>query len=413
MEIIKGKYAEAKVFANDLEQYARAQLQMICDNAVSGGSQIRVMPDVHPGTVGTIGLTMTVGKRVIPNLLGIDIGCGVSCMRVSAKHMEFEKLDRVVRQCVPAGFALRHRPHKMAEEFAFEKLLACDSVRYDRAVLSLGTLGGGNHFIEVDRSTDGVYWVTVHTGSRYLGKVVTEYYVEQGARRLKEKGEAVPYAMTYLEGELMEAYLADVKTVQEYAALNRKIILQEIAKGMKWKEEERFSSVHNYVEEIVTVTQTGKTENAVSALQEREQEFLMSSAHILRKGAISAKKDEKVIIPINMRDGVLLGIGKGNADWNESAPHGSGRILRRDEVKNHYTVAAFKHEMKGIYTTSVDEDTLDEAPFAYRGLEQILNAVKETVEVIEVLKPVYSFKAGSGRSVSRRKEGRGKEGHRK
>ncbi|MBR1701768.1 MAG: RtcB family protein [Lachnospiraceae bacterium] len=392
MEIIKGKYAEAKVFANDLEQYARAQLQMICDNAVSEGSRIRVMPDVHPGKVGTIGLTMTVGKRVIPNLLGIDIGCGVSCMRVSARHVEFEKLDRVVRECVPAGFVLRQKPHRMAAGFAFEKLLAGDSVRYDRAVLSLGTLGGGNHFIEVEQSTAGAHWVTVHTGSRYLGKAVTEYYVEQGARRLKEKGESVPHPMTYLEGDLMEAYLTDVKTVQEYAALNREIILQEIAKGMKWKEEERFSSVHNYVEEAV------------------------DGAHrqcILRKGAISAKKGEKVIIPINMRDGVLLGIGKGNADWNESAPHGSGRILRRDEVKNHYTVAAFKQEMKGIYTTSVSADTLDEAPFAYRGLEQILDAVQETVEVTDVLKPVYCFKAGSGKEALQRQEGRRKGAHRK
>lgn len=413
MEIIKGEYAEAKVFANDLEQYARAQLQMICDNAVSEGSRIRVMPDVHPGQVGTIGLTMTVGKRVIPNLLGIDIGCGVSCMRVSARHIEFEKLDRVVRECVPAGFALRQKPHRMAAGFAFEKLLAGDSVRYDRAVLSLGTLGGGNHFIEVDQSTEGAHWVTVHTGSRYLGKAVTEYYVEQGAKRLKERGESVPHPMTYLEGELMEAYLTDVKTVQEYAVLNREIILLEIAKGMKWKEEESFSSVHNYVEEIVTVMQTDKTENAASVLHEREQESLMSSVYILRKGAISAKKGEKVIIPINMRDGVLFGIGKGNTDWNESAPHGSGRILRRDEVKNHYTVASFKREMKGIYTTSVGADTLDEAPFAYRGLEQIQDAVWETVEVTEVLKPVYCFKAGSGKEALQRKEGRRKGEHRK
>ena len=230
-------------------------------------------------------------------------------------------------------------------------------------------LGSGNHFIEVDKDEKGNLYIIVHSGSRHLGKEVTDHYVNEGAKLLKSKGMEVPYPMTWLEGELMEQYMADVKVVQEYAALNRKIILYEIVKGMKLKVTEEFSTIHNYID-----------------MAEEER--------ILRKGAISAKKEEKVMIPINMKEGILLGIGKGNREWNYSAPHGSGRKLRRNEVKNKYTVSAFKSEMKGIHCTCVGADTLDEAPFAYRGMEEILKYVGETVEVTAILKPAYNFKAG-------------------
>lgn len=369
MEIIKGSFAEAKVFTEDMEEYARAQLQMICDHWVAESSKIRVMPDVHPGKVGTVGLTMTVGKRIMPNLLGIDIGCGMTCVKVQGKRIECQKLDTVIRERIPAGFAIRTRMHHLAEQFEIERLHCCDSIHMEKAFLSLGTLGGGNHFIEVDADGDGQLYVVVHSGSRHLGKEVTEYYIKSGAEQLKRQGIKEPYPLTWLDGELMEHYIADVQIVQTFAALNREIILAEILKGMKWKETERFSSVHNYLDESGT-------------------------ERMLRKGAVSARQGEQVIIPVNMKDGILLGRGKGNPDWNWSAPHGSGRRIRRDAVKSQYTVAAFKKEMKGIYCTCISADTLDESPYAYRPAEQILERIGETVEIAAHLKPVFNYKAG-------------------
>ena len=374
MEIIKGKFAQAKVFANDMEDYARAQIQMICDNPVSKGSSIRVMPDVHPGKVGTIGLTMTVGERIIPHLLGIDIGCGMTCAAIKDKRIEFQKLDKVIRESIPSGFNNRKTSHYLADDFVLEKLRCYKHIHREKAKLSLGTLGGGNHFIEVDKDEEGKLYIIVHSGSRHLGKEVTEYYVDAGARLLKAKGIDALYPMTWLEGELMDDYIADVGVVQEYAQLNRDIIIAEILKGMKMKETEHFSSIHNYMDCCGQNTVLDKK--------------------ILRKGAISAKLGERVIIPINMRDGVLLGTGKGNPDWNESAPHGSGRCMRRDEVKNHYTVSSFKSEMKGIYCNCISADTLDEAPFAYRPMDRLLESIGDTVEITDILKPVYNFKAG-------------------
>ncbi|MBQ9927308.1 MAG: RtcB family protein [Lachnospiraceae bacterium] len=369
MEIIKGKFAEAKVFSDDLEQYARAQLQMICDNEITEGSAIRVMPDVHPGKVGTIGLTMTVENKIMPNLLGIDIGCGMACVELKEKRMEFQKLDKVIAEKVPSGFSIRKNVHHLAEEFDFARLHCYKHINEEKAKLSLGSLGGGNHFIEVDKNVDGRLYLVVHSGSRHLGKEVTEYYLNEGAKILKNRGLDIPQPLTWLEGELMEQYIQDVEVVQEYALLNREVIVAEITKGMKIKVNDAFSSVHNYLDEL-------------------------DGVRILRKGAISAQKGQRVIIPINMKDGVILGIGKGNTDWNMSAPHGSGRKLRRDEVKNQYTVSSFKNEMKGIYCSCIGADTLDEAPFAYRSMEQMLEGIKETVEVTDVLKPVYNFKAG-------------------
>jgi RNA-splicing ligase RtcB len=233
-------------------------------------------------------------------------------------------------------------------------------------------LGGGNHFIEVDKGCDG-YYIIIHTGSRHLGYDVADYYTEAARRRLANMGKDVPYEMAYVEGTLMDDYLHDVEIATSYASLNREIILHEIVKGMKWKEIERYESIHNYIG------------------------VLPDGTRILRKGAASALEGEKVIIPINMRDGVILGVGKGNPDWNYSAPHGSGRVMRRDEVKNHYTVSAFKNDMKGIYSSSISAGTLDEAPVAYRGIDEILDVISDSVEVTEVIKPVYNFKAGKER----------------
>ncbi len=369
MKEITGNYAKAKIFTDDVEAYAEAQIKMICDNPVSSGSKIRIMPDVHPGQVGTIGLTMTIGERILPNLLGVDIGCGVTCARIKGKQIELQKLDSVIRKSIPSGFRVRGTIHHMAEEFPLEKLRCPGEVNWDKAFLSLGTLGGGNHFIEVDKDTEGRFYLVIHSGSRHLGKEVTERYLRAGAEILKKEGLEVPYPMTWLTGEIMEDYIEDVKTVQEYAQLNRQIMLWQILKEMKLKCEEEFSSVHNYLEESEGI-------------------------RILRKGAISAKEGEQVIIPVNMRDGVVLGKGKGNLEWNNSAPHGSGRRIQRSEVKQHYTVSAFKNEMKGIYCSCIGADTLDEAPFAYRDMEKLLGDIKDSVEVTDILKPVYNFKAG-------------------
>lgn len=367
MGIINGVYASAEIFSEQVEEYAVAQIQMICDNKVSAGSTIRVMPDVHPGKVGTIGLTMTVGERVLPNLVGIDIGCGITLTKLKQKKAEFQKLDTVIRENVPSGGNIRGKAHRRSAEFNYESLRCFHNIHADRAGRSLGTLGGGNHFIELDRDDDGSMYVAVHSGSRHLGKEVTEYYLKCGQRELKEQGVEVPYELTWLTGKLKEDYLHDLQVVQEYAELNRQVILEELAKGMKWKMQESISVCHNYIDK----------------------------EGILRKGAISAREGEKVVIPINMRDGILLGIGKENPDWNYSAPHGSGRILKRSEVKNQYTVSSFKKEMKGIYCSCIGKETLDEAPFAYRNMEMIKEAVEDTVDITQVLHPVYNFKAGN------------------
>lgn len=367
MKTVKGIYAEAKIFTDDVEEYAEAQVKMICDNQVAGGSRIRLMPDIHPGKVGPIGLSMTVTDKVIPQLLGVDIGCGMTCVKLNKDHAEFQKLDRIIRENVPSGFAIRKESHHMAEEFCYEQLRCARYVNRSKAERSLGTLGGGNHFIELDRGGDGSLYLVVHTGSRHLGKEVAEHYTKLAHMTLEKQGVEVPYYMSYLEGDEKEAYTEDVQIVQDYAELNRQIIVREILKGMKWKSSEQFSVVHNYLD----------------------------ASGMLRKGAVAAEKGTRVIIPANMRDGVILGIGLGNEDWNRSAPHGSGRRLKREDVKSWYTVSDFKKNMKGIYSSCVGADTLDEAPFAYRSITEIAEQIKDTVRITEILKPVYNYKAGS------------------
>ncbi len=367
MKTVKGIYAEAKILTDDVEEYAEAQVKMICDNQVAEGSRIRLMPDIHPGKAGPIGLSMTVTDKVIPQLLGVDIGCGMTCVKLNKSAVEFQKLDRIIRENVPSGFSVRKAPHFMAAEFPYEKLLCARHINRQKAERSLGTLGGGNHFIELDRGEDGNLYLVVHTGSRHLGEEVAEHYTKLAHRLLKEQGLEVPYYMSYLEGDEKEAYMEDVQTVQDYAELNRQIIVREILKGMKWKEVEQFSVTHNYLD----------------------------ASGVLRKGAIAAEKGVRVIIPANMRDGMILGIGLGNEDWNCSAPHGSGRRLKREDVKSRYTVSDFKKEMKGVYSSCVGVDTLDEAPFAYRSIEEIAERIRDTVRITEILKPAYNYKAGS------------------
>ena len=383
METIKGAFTSAQIFTTNnketaIDQYAISQLQMICNQESSKGCRIRVMPDVHPGKVGTIGLTMTIGEKVIPNLIGIDIGCGMTLAQIKGKKIEYQKLDTVIRDSVPSGFHIRSKVHRYADKFDFDALRCADHIRTDRAKLSLGSLGSGNHFIEADKDDDGNLYIVIHTGSRHLGKEVTEYYLNEGQKYLKANGIEVPYELTWLEGDLMENYLHDLQVVQHFASLNREIILDELVKGMKWKILDSYECIHNYVD---TSSET----------------LSVFGSSMLRKGAISAKKEEKVIIPINMRDGIILGSGLGNLDWNCSAPHGSGRILKREEVKNHFTVSSFKSEMKGIYSSCIGKDTLDEAPFAYRRMDDITEVISDTVTINKIIRPVYNFKAGESR----------------
>lgn len=367
MKTVKGIYAEARIFTDDVEEYAEAQVKMICDSQVAEGSKIRLMPDIHPGKVGPIGLAMKVTDKAVPQLLGVDIGCGMTCVKLNKGSAEFQKLDRVIRENVPSGFAIRKTPHHMAEGFPYERLHCAGNISRQKAERSLGTLGGGNHFIELDRGADGSLYLVVHTGSRHLGEEVAELYTRLAHMSLKERGLEIPYYMSYLEGDQKDAYVEDVRIVQDYAEQNRQIIVREILKGMKWKAEGQFSVAHNYLD----------------------------ASGMLRKGAIAAGKGDRVIIPVNMRDGMILGIGLGNEDWNRSAPHGSGRKLKRGDVKSRYTVSDFKKEMKGIYSSCVGADTLDEAPFAYRSLAEIAEQIGDTVQITEILQPVYNYKAGS------------------
>ena len=380
MNIIQGTYSFAKIFTTNnpetaLDDYAAAQLQMICDNETAKGCSIRIMPDVHPGKVGTIGLTMTISDKLMPHLIGIDIGCGMTLAQIKGKKPEFQKLDTVIRENIPSGTAIRKKIHHQAERFELEKLRCYKHIQKDKALLSLGTLGGGNHFLELDMDAEKNLYVVIHSGSRHLGKEVTEHYLREGQKALIAKGITLPYELTYLEGTLLEDYIHDLQIVQDFADLNRNIILDEIVKGMKWKIIDSYSSIHNYIDCSDSTLET-------------------FGSPILRKGAISAKKDEKVIIPINMRDGILLGTGLGNKDWNCSAPHGAGRITKREDIKARFTLSSYKKEMKGIYSSCINKDTLDEAPFAYRTMDEIAEVINETVTITNVIKPIYNYKAG-------------------
>lgn len=377
MITIYGKYTNAIVYTVEnelyaLEDYARKQLQMIANHPSAEGSSIKVMPDVHPGKVGTIGLTMTIGDSILPSLVGVDIGCGMTIAKVKTKALQFQQLDTVIRDNVPVGPRIRKKEHKYADRVDLSELRCYRHINARKAGCSIGTLGGGNHFIELDKDDEGNTYLVVHSGSRHLGMEVAEYYLRTGQKEIQMKKQGyAPYEMTCLTGALMEDYLHDIEIIQEFARVNREAMIETIASGMKWKVIDSFTSIHNYVD------------------------FSVSSKPILRKGAISAKEGEKVIIPINMRDGIILGTGLGNPDWNYSAPHGAGRIYSRSEVAEHHTVSEFKKAMEGIYSICINKDTLDESPFAYRGIDDISSVIEPTVKIDKIIKPIYNYKAGA------------------
>lgn len=396
---LTGKYNSAKVFTDIVEQEAISQIINMCSQKAFEGSQVRIMPDVHAGKGCTIGTTMTIKDKIVPNLVGVDIGCGMEVCRLGNDAVDFEKLDNVIRNRVPSGFTIRDKKHRFASNIDLKKLRCCEQIKEteERAIRSIGTLGGGNHFIEVDVSDDGVHYLVIHSGSRHLGVAVASFYQKEAYRQLskhfnkeaqnavitrckaegriqdiqaelkKLTAESVPADFAYCEGQLFDDYVHDMKLVQQYAVWNRKAMLDEILTGMGLASFGGFTTIHNYLD----------TENM-----------------ILRKGAVSAQTGEKLIIPINMRDGSLICTGKGNPDWNFSAPHGAGRIMSRSKAKELISLDDFRESMKGIFTTSVGTGTIDESPMVYKSIDDILDNICDTVEVNEIIKPVYNFKAG-------------------
>lgn len=395
---VKGKYNEAKIFTDIVDDASLAQVSLLLNQEFCAGSRIRLMPDIHAGAGCTIGTTMTVKDKIVPNLVGVDIGCGMEVVKVKERRLELQKLDKLIYAKIPSGFQIREKPHDFLEEIDLKELYCYYHITPERAERSLGTLGGGNHFIEVDKDSDGGMYIVIHSGSRYLGLEVANYYQEEGYQVLnspakeerdrliaelqaqgkekqiqkslralkREKKTDIPRTLAYVSGELFDRYIHDMKIVQKYAELNRKAMIHEIVRGMKLHVVEQFTTVHNYID---------------------------TEAMILRKGAVSAREGERLLIPMNMRDGSLLCVGRGNEDWNWSAPHGAGRLMSRAAAKQSFTVSAFKKQMEGIYTTSVNQGTLDECPMAYKKMEDILPAIKDTVDVLDVIKPIYNFKA--------------------
>lgn len=396
---IKGKYNTAKIFTDIVDEVSIGQIKLLCDQEFIAGSKIRLMPDVHAGAGCTIGTTMTITDKIIPNLVGVDIGCGMETVRIAEHDIDLKKLDDLIYDRIPSGFEIRKTSHKYADDICLEDLYCYNKVKVQRAMLSIGTLGGGNHFIEADRDDGGNIYIIVHSGSRHLGVEIASYYQNEGylslnsatltevrdlIARLKSEGRHreiqtaveelkhskhtdIPKELSYVSGETFKRYIHDMQIAQRYAMLNRKAIADEILNGMGLTPVEQFTTIHNYID---------------------------TDEMILRKGAVSAQAGEKLLIPINMRDGSLICIGKGNNDWNQSAPHGAGRLMSRAAAKHNLTMDEFEKQMEGIFTTSVSKATIDESPMAYKSMNDIINNIGDTVEVIKIIKPIYNFKAG-------------------
>lgn len=396
---LQGKFATAKVFTDVVDSESISQVINLLNQPYTEGAHVRMMPDIHAGAGCTIGTTMVIKDKICPNLVGVDIGCGMETIKIKEKHIEPQKLDTVIRNGIPSGFSIREKAHRFASEIDLTELHCAKQVNIDRALCSIGTLGGGNHFIEADKDDDGNIYIVVHSGSRHLGLQIANYYQEvaykaltsysqeeidaviaqlksegrqkeiQKALQQLKKNSPVPKPLAYVEGELFTQYIHDMKIAQQYAELNRMAMMDVIVKGMKFHVVEQFTTIHNYID---------------------------MDNMILRKGAVSAQAGERLLIPINMRDGSLICTGKGNEDWNCSAPHGAGRLMSRSEAKETFTVSEFKKQMAGIYTTSVGRSTLDECPMAYKNMDDIVDNIGPTAEIDAVIKPIYNFKAGDG-----------------
>ena len=395
---IEGKHNTAVCFTDNLEAVSAGQIKEVCDQEAFAASKIRIMPDVHAGMGCTIGSTMTIIDKIVPGMVGVDIGCGMETVRLAEREIDFDALDRLIRSEIPCGREVRDTHHPLNEEIDLQQLRCSPYVGLPRARRSIGTLGGGNHFIEVDRGENGELYLVVHSGSRHLGKEVCEYYQDQGRMALwggaryqidqviaklkaegrnreiqstvdalrKEHKISIPRELAYVEGKLFDDYIHDMRITQKFAVLNRKAMTDVILRGLGLTAVEEFTTIHNYID---------------------------TDSMILRKGAVSAKAGEKLLIPINMRDGSLICIGKGNEDWNCSAPHGAGRLMSRKAAFKSLSMEEYKAEMSGIYSTCVAEDTLDESPMAYKTMDEIVSQIGPTAEIVERIKPIYNFKA--------------------
>ncbi|WP_418462645.1 RtcB family protein [Frisingicoccus sp.] len=397
---IRGKVNTAVCYAKVIEDGAIEQIQRMCDYKLTEGSRVRIMPDVHAGKGCTIGTTMTVSDKVCPNIVGVDIGCGMYTLKLTAQTLDFEKIDAACHY-IPSG---KNVWEGRMERFALTDLRCYRSLRdTKRLERSLGTLGGGNHFIEIDKAADDTFYLIIHSGSRNLGKQVAEIYqqlaidlhmgkedyfrqrdeiirtykeagrrgeIQKALKELKNNYEThelfIPEDLCWLDGTFLEDYLHDVEICQNFARRSRERMAEIILERTGMGAEEGFHTIHNYIDT-------------------REM--------ILRKGAIAAHAGEKVLIPLNMRDGSVIAIGKGNPEWNYSAPHGAGRVMSRARAKETLDMEDYKVSMQGIYTTSINEKTIDEAPMAYKSLDDIIDVIRESVDVIDIMKPVYNFKA--------------------
>jgi len=396
--IIQGKVASAIAYASVIEDAAIDQIRRMCDYDFTKDCKIRIMPDVHAGKGCTIGTTMTIRDKAVPNVVGVDIGCGMYTVKLNETEIDFVRLDEAAHY-IPSGMNVWEGRQ---EQFDLEVLRCYRELKDTRRLQrSLGTLGGGNHFIEVDRATDGTLYLVIHTGSRNLGKQVAEYYqrlavqLNQGREDYFKKKDAliaeykatgrrkeiqaalkalhwadkpltVPEDLCYLYGEYLQDYLHDVEICQQFAKRNRELIASILLARAGLTGSGAFHTIHNYID---------------------------TDELILRKGAIAAHKGEKVLIPINMRDGSVLAVGRGNPDWNYSAPHGAGRLMSRGAARAALSIDDYQKAMEGIYTTSVNASTIDEAPMAYKSLEDIIGVIRDSVDVIDIMKPIYNFKA--------------------
>lgn len=395
---IEGAVATAIVYANVIEDAAIEQIRRMCDYECTLGSKIRIMPDVHAGKGCTIGTTMTISDRAVPNVVGVDIGCGMYTVRLNEREIDFARLDEAAH-FVPSGMSVWEGRR---EAFDLETLCCYRALKDTRRLQrSLGTLGGGNHFIEIDRASDGTLYLVIHTGSRNLGKQVAEGYqrlaveLHQGREEYFHKRDAliaeykaagrrkeiqaalkklewqskpltIPEDLCYLYGEHLKNYLHDVEICQRFARRNRELIAEILLERAGLTCCDAFHTIHNYID---------------------------TDEMILRKGAIAAHKGERVLIPINMRDGSVLAVGRGNPEWNESAPHGAGRLMSRSAARETLSMAAYEEAMRGVYTTSVNLSTLDESPMAYKALKDIIKVIQDAVDVVDIMKPIYNFKA--------------------
>lgn len=371
---LTGKYNTAKVFTYDIDSETTGQIIKILNQPFIKDSKVRMMPDVHAGSAATVGTTLTVTNKVAPGLIGTDIGCGMETILLKDENIDLSKLDSVIHDLIPAGRKTREKFHKFADEIDWETLRCIKKIYVGAAKRSMGTLGGGNHFIELDCGSDGKLYLIIHTGSRYFGKQIAEYYQKRAKEYYKDhQSELISLGLhkinielAYLEGRLFDDYINDMALAQTFSVLNRQAIGGDIVKAMGLTVAEKFTTIHNYI----------------------DMEHM-----ILRKGAISAQAGERVLIPMNMRDGSLLCMGKGNSDWNFSAPHGAGRLMSRRNIKDMISLEEYVESMKDIYSTTVNQSTLDESPFAYKPMEEIISNIGGTVDIVDILRPLYNFKS--------------------